>query len=81
MMVVWINSVPTDPYAAVSQLTGLAEVIVDAGKKATQFGDDLMPATTYYTTTCTLTAVEVLVRNNPVTLKVYEVLLFRFLKM
>ena len=30
---------PTNPYAAVSQLSGLAEVIVDAGKKATPIGD------------------------------------------
>ncbi len=36
--------VPTNPYAAVSHLSGLAEVIVDAGKKATPhqatIGDD-----------------------------------------
>ena len=31
----WVNSVLTDPYAALPQLTGLDEVIVDAGKKAT----------------------------------------------
>ena len=36
MMVDGINSVPTNPYVAMSQLSGLAEVIViDAGKKAT----------------------------------------------
>ena len=35
MMVDGVNSVPTNPYAAMSQLSGLAEVIVDAGKKAT----------------------------------------------
>ncbi len=45
MMVDGVNSVPTNPYAAVSQLfSGLAEVIVDAGKKATPhqatIGDD-----------------------------------------
>ena len=26
--------VPTDPYAALSQLSGLTELIVDSGKKA-----------------------------------------------
>ena len=35
MMVDGVNSVPTNPYAAMPQLSGLAEVIVDAGKKAT----------------------------------------------
>jgi hypothetical protein len=35
IMVDGVNSVPTNPYAAMSQLSGLAEVIVDAGKKAT----------------------------------------------
>jgi hypothetical protein len=44
MMVDGVNSVPTNPYAAMSQLSGLAEVIVDAGKKATPhqatIGDD-----------------------------------------
>ena len=31
-----VNGVPTDPYAALSQLSGLAEVIVDIiGKEAT----------------------------------------------
>ena len=35
MMVDGVNSVPTNPYAAVPQLSGLAEVIVNAGKKAT----------------------------------------------
>ena len=33
-MIVWVNSVPTDPYAALPQFTGPAEMIVDAGKKA-----------------------------------------------
>ena len=41
MMVNGVNSVPTNPYAAMSQLSGL---IVDAGKKATPhqatIGDD-----------------------------------------
>ncbi len=45
MMVDGVNSVPTtNPYAAVPQLSGLAEVILDAGKKATPhqatIGDD-----------------------------------------
>ena len=35
MMVDGVNGVPTNPYAAMPQLSGLAEVIVDAGKKAT----------------------------------------------
>ena len=35
IMVDGVNSVPTNPYAAMPQLSGLAEVIVDAGKKAT----------------------------------------------
>ena len=35
MMVDGVNSVPTNPYAALSQLSGLAEVIVDAGKNTT----------------------------------------------
>ena len=30
-----VNGVPTNPYAAMSQLSGLAEVIVDSGRKAT----------------------------------------------
>ncbi len=44
MMVDGVNSVPTNPYAAMSQLSGLAGVIVDARKKATPhqatIGDD-----------------------------------------
>ena len=35
MMLDGVNGVPTNPYAAMPQLSGLAEVIVDAGKKAT----------------------------------------------
>jgi hypothetical protein len=35
MMVDGVNGVPTNPYAAMSQLSGLAEVIVDFGRKAT----------------------------------------------
>ena len=35
MMVDGVNGVPTNPYAAMSQLSGLAEVIVDSGRKAT----------------------------------------------
>ena len=35
MMVDGVNGVPTNPYAAMPQLSGLAEVIVDSGKKAT----------------------------------------------
>ena len=35
MMVDGVNGVPTNPYAAMPQLSGLAEVIVDSGRKAT----------------------------------------------
>ena len=39
-----VDGVPTNPNAAMSQLSGLAEVIIDAGKKATPhqatIGDD-----------------------------------------
>ena len=35
MMVDGVNGAPTNTYAAVSQLSGLAEVIVDSGRKAT----------------------------------------------
>jgi hypothetical protein len=35
MMVDGVNGVPINPYAAMPQLSGLAEVIVDSGKKAT----------------------------------------------
>ena len=35
MMVDGVNGVPTNLYAAMSQLSGLAEVIVDSGRKAT----------------------------------------------
>ena len=44
MMVYGVNSVPTNPYAAVSQLSGLAEVIIGTGEKASThqatIGDD-----------------------------------------
>ena len=34
MMVDGVNGLPTNPYAGMSQLSGLAEVIVDSGRKA-----------------------------------------------
>ncbi len=39
MMVDGVNGLPTNPYAAMSQLSGLAEVIVDSGRKATYIED------------------------------------------
>ncbi len=49
MMVDGVNGVPTNPYAAMSQLSGLAEVIVDSGRKATPLLKKQLSSYIYYT--------------------------------